>query len=130
MNLETGSIQDWLTGFSQAVRSRDYEAGRRFFALDVMGFGSVAERCHGLEDLESRQWRRVWDVTTDFEFDLDSAAIGQEENMAWAACSWQSFGKNAAAEPVLRRGRSTFVFRKEGEQWRAIHSHFSLEPKA
>lgn len=130
MNQETRPIQNWLKGFSQAVRSRDYDMGRHFFALDVVGFGTVAERCDGLENLELRQWRKVWDVTTGFEFDLDSAIVNQDGNMAWAACSWQSIGKNAADEPILRRGRSTFVFRRDGEQWRAIHSHFSLEPKA
>jgi len=129
MNPEIRQIQDWLNGFSQAVRARDYDLGRRFFAPDVLGFGTVAERCDGLENLEMRQWRKVWDVTTGFKFDLDSAVISQEGNMAWAACSWQSFGKDAAGSPVLRRGRSTFVFRREGEQWRSIHSHFSLEPR-
>jgi len=130
MNSEIEPIQDWLKGFSQAVRARDYESGRRFFANEVVGFGSVAERCDGLENLELQQWRKVWDVTTDFEFDLNSAAISLQGNMAWVACSWQSFGKNSAAETILRRGRSTFVFRRDSGQWLAVHSHFSLEPKA
>jgi ketosteroid isomerase-like protein len=130
MSSEINPIQEWLKGFSQAVRARDYELGRRFFADEVVGFGSVAERCDGLENLELSQWRKVWDVTTDFEFDLNSAVAKLEGNMAWVACSWQSYGKNAAAEPILRRGRSTFVFRKDGEKWLAVHSHFSLEPKA
>jgi len=127
---ELQPIYDWLKGFSKAVRDRDYESGRRFFAEEVIGFGSVAERCDGLENLEVRQWRKVWDFTTGFEFDLDNTAVNADHQMAWAASSWQSFGKSASGEPVLRRGRSTFVFRKEEDQWLAVHSHFSLEPKA
>lgn len=123
------SIHDWLKGFSQAVRARDYESGRRFFSEEVIGFGSVAERCDGLQNLEVRQWRKVWDATTGFEFDLDTAAVNAEQNMAWAACSWQSFGTTAEGQTLLRRGRSTFVFCRIDGQWLAVHSHFSLEPR-
>ncbi len=129
-SLEIESIHDWLEGFSSAVRAKDYELGRTFFADEVVGFGSVAKRCDGLQNLEKNQWRNVWGVTTGFEFDLDSAVVDMQDTMAWAACSWQSFGKSASNEPVLRRGRSTFVFRKKNHRWLAVHSHFSLEPAA
>ncbi len=130
ISLEIESVRDWLEGFAAAVRARDYELGRTFFANEVVGFGSVAKRCDGLQDLEKNQWRNVWGVTTGFEFDLDSSIINRDEAMAWAACSWQSFGKPTNGEPLLRRGRSTFVFRKENQRWLAVHSHFSLEPMA
>lgn len=128
--IEVSSVHDWLEGFSQAVRDRDFEAGRGFFAGEVIGFGSVAKRCDGLQSLEENQWRHVWGVTKGFEFDLDSVVSGVEGNMAWAACSWQSFGKTPNGEPLLRRGRSSFVFRKKNGQWLAVHSHFSLVPSA
>jgi len=128
-SLQNEVIHEWLKGFSKAVRARDYESGRRFFTEEVIGFGSVAERCDGLQNLELRQWRKVWDATTGFEFDYDSSIVDTEGSMAWAACSWQSFGKTSDGEPVLRRGRSTFVFRRENDRWVAVHSHFSLEPK-
>ena len=125
---EVESIQSWLKGFSKAVRAVDYETGRTFFSFFFVGFGSVAQRCDGLANLEKNQWRHVWGVTTGFEFDFDSLAVNVDGNMAWAACSWQSFGKAATDEPFLRRGRSTFVFRRQGNQWLAVHSHFSLVP--
>lgn len=129
-SLDIKPIHDWLRGFSHAVRSIDYESGRRFFADEVVGFGSVAERCDGLENLESRQWRKVWGVTTEFEFNLETVSAKIEGDFAWAASSWQSYGKTNSGEPLLRRGRCTFVFQKRNEQWLAVHSHFSLEPKA
>jgi len=132
MNISLGieSIRDWLEGFASAVRAIDYERGRTFFANEVVGFGSVAKRCDGMQNLEKNQWRNVWGVTTGFEFDIDTAIINMDEAMAWAACSWQSFGKSAEGNPLLRRGRSTFVFRREKDRWLAVHSHFSLEPNA
>lgn len=130
MGQDIQPIHEWLKGFSHAVRARDYEHGRRFFADEVVGFGSVAERCDGLANLEQSQWRKVWDVTTGFEFDLQTTAVNVEGPMAWAAGSWQSYGTTAQGEPLLRRGRSTFVFSKRNDQWLAVHSHFSLEPRA
>jgi len=130
VNPEIEPIHIWLKGFSQAVRARDYALGRQFFADQVVGFGSVAQRCDGLENLELSQWRKVWDVTTGFEFDLDTTVVGVDGAMAWAACAWQSFGKTSLGDTILRRGRSTFVFSRQNDQWLAIHSHFSLEPKA
>jgi ketosteroid isomerase-like protein len=130
VNPEVESIHQWLKGFSAAVRARDYVLGRDFFADEVIGFGSVAQRCDGLENLEVNQWRKVWDATTGFEFDIDSTVVGVEAEMAWAASAWQSMGKTSLGDPMLRRGRSTFVFRKQNGQWLAVHSHFSLEPKA
>lgn len=128
--IESSPVRDWLEGFSQAVRDRDFETGRDFFASEVVGFGSVAKRCDGLRSLEENQWRHVWGVTTGFAFDLDSVVSDVEGDMAWAACSWQSFGKTPKGEPLLRLGRSTFVFRKKNGRWLAVHSHFSLEPGA
>lgn len=128
-SMDIKPIHDWLKGFSYAVRSKDFVSGRRFFADDVVGFGSVAERCDGLENLENQQWRKVWGVTTEFEFDLESAAVNVDGNVAWAASSWQSYGKASSGDPLLRRGRCTFVFQKRNEQWLAVHSHFSLEPR-
>ncbi len=130
INQDIHPIHEWLKGFSHAVRARDYEQGRRFFADDVVGFGSVAERCDGLEMLEQGQWRKVWGVTTGFEFDLQTTAVNVDGQMAWAASSWQSYGKTGEGEPLLRRGRCTFVFSRRNEQWLAVHSHFSLEPRA
>lgn len=130
VNQEIESIHGWLKGFSSAVRARNYELGRTFFAEEVVGFGSVAERCDGLDNLELCQWRKVWDVTTGFEFDVENVFINANSQMAWAASTWQSFGKTASGDEFQRRGRSSFVFRKHKEQWLAIHSHFSLDPKA
>lgn len=129
LNPDVQSIHQWLSGFSAAVRARDYVSGRDFFADEVIGFGSVAQRCDGLENLELNQWRKVWDVTTGFEFDLPSTVVGVDGRMAWAASAWQSTGKTPSGAPMLRRGRSTFVFRLDNAQWRAVHSHFSLEPQ-
>jgi ketosteroid isomerase-like protein len=128
--LEASSIHTWLEGFSQAVRDRDFKAGRSFFSDDVVGFGSAAKRCDGLHSLEENQWRQVWSVTTGFKFDLASVASGGKGDMAWAACSWQSFGTMPNGEPLLRRGRSSFVLRKQDGRWLAVHSHFSLMPSA
>jgi len=129
-NPEMESIHHWLKGFSSAVRARNFELGRTFFAQDVVGFGSVAERCDGLKNLELQQWRKVWGVTTGFEFDLENAFVNIEGPMGWAASTWQSYGKTANGDDLLRRGRSSFVFRKHDGKWLAVHSHFSLEPKA
>src|SRR5690606_18612958 len=50
MSHELAPICVWLEAFARAVRDRDYDAGRRMFAPDVVSFGTVAGRVECLVD--------------------------------------------------------------------------------
>jgi ketosteroid isomerase-like protein len=123
-------VREWLVEFAEAIRTRDFKRGRALFADDVVGFGTVASRCDGLVELESRQWRHVWGVTSDFEFDLDHAVGYACGELATAACSWQSYGLREDGSKFLRRGRCTFIFTIRSDKCLAVHSHFSMVPAA
>lgn len=121
-------VRDWLLNFASAIRGRDYAAGRKLFAADAVGFGTVAGRCDGLEALESSQWRKVWGVTSGFTFELDQAVVYGNGEFASAACFWQSYGQRDDGSKFPRRGRCTFTFQIEADKCLAVHSHFSLLP--
>jgi ketosteroid isomerase-like protein len=120
-------IRHWLTDFARAVREVDYEAGRRMFAPDVIGFGTVNEILHGLDALESRQWRSVWGITRGFDFDYSTVHIDLAGDRAAAVALWSSQGRNDRGW-FDRQGRATFLFARRGGDWRAVHSHLSLVP--
>ena len=61
-------VREWLAVFAKAVRARDYEGGRRLCDSGILGFGTVAGRAEGLDELTDRQWRPVWDRTEGFDF--------------------------------------------------------------
>lgn len=117
----------WLERFSAAVRAVDLTAGQALFAPEVIAFGTVGAMLVGREQLVNDQWRKVWSVTTGFRFDLDRAHCGVAGNLAWAAAPWSSRGLRDG-QPFDRRGRASYVLRREGGDWLAIHSHHSLDP--
>jgi len=124
------TVRQWLLEFAKAVRSRDYATGRSLFAEDAVGFGTVANRCECLKDLESRQWRRVWGVTSDFEFEMDQGVVCACGELASVACFWRSYGCRDDGSKFLRRGRCTLLLRIESGKCLAVHSHFSMVPAA
>jgi ketosteroid isomerase-like protein len=121
-------IVRWLEAFAAAVRSADYARGGALFEAHALGFGTVAERAQGLDDLVRRQWRHVWDATEGFRFHLDEARIEVSGDLAWVASGWSSTGFDGQGTPFQRIGRATLVLRRGAHGWRAAHSHFSLRP--
>jgi ketosteroid isomerase-like protein len=122
-------ILAWLDRFAAAVRAVDLTAGRAMFAPEVIAFGTVGARLVGREDLVDRQWRQIWPITRGFRYDLERVHCGASGELAWAAAPWTSQGLRDGVA-FDRRGRASFVLRREGDAWLAIHSHHSLDPPA
>jgi ketosteroid isomerase-like protein len=123
-----GDIRDWLESFSAAVRARCYECGRDLFDPAVLGFGTRAARADGLDALEARQWRKIWETTRDFRFDLGSARCESAGERAWIGATWSSTGLLPGGATFPRSGRATIVLVRTPDGWRAVHTHFSMAP--
>lgn len=121
-------VAEWLRRFARAVRDVNYDAGRRMFDPGAYSFGTVTRRNVDLDELVERQWRRIWGATFGFDFDYDSARCEVEGDLATAAVRWSSNGRKPDGRAFPRSGRATFIFRRHGEGWRAVHSHFSMDP--
>jgi ketosteroid isomerase-like protein len=123
----TLEMETWLRAFARAVRERDYAAGRQLFDERVDAFGTVSFRSTSRAELERNQWSRVWPNTREFEFDYATAAAIERPDMRVILTGWTSLGLTGGAE-FLRRGRATIVLVKQSDDWRAVHTHFSMEP--
>lgn len=126
--MANAAVARWLEDFAEAVRSADYARGAALFDPGALGFGTVAQRADGLDALTREQWRHVWDATEGFRFDLADARIEAAGELAWVAATWSSMGFTDAGAPFLRAGRATIVLRRGAAGWRAVHTHFSLNP--
>jgi ketosteroid isomerase-like protein len=123
-------VRAWLETFAKAVRDRDLTAGRAMFSTDVIGFGSVAGRTSGIDDLVNRQWQQVWPVTRDFAFDMRTVAIHGDGCVSWVASEWSSIGQRPDGTTFKRRGRVTIILQRCcDERLLAIHTHYSLIPE-
>src|SRR5580704_5267250 len=125
---DLAAVQRWLEKFAGAVRAKDFAAGRALCQPHVFSFCTVVSNADGLDELESRQWRGVWNATHGFKFDLSSLRCGGRGGVFWAASTWSSFGKDAHQQDFLRCGRATIILQGHGPDLRAVHTHFSLEP--
>jgi ketosteroid isomerase-like protein len=123
-------VRQWLEDFAGAVRARDFGRGRTLFAPDVVGFGTRTAKMTGLDSLVEEQWRRIWNCTEGFTFDLEDVQATIDGDLAWAAVAWESRGIAVDGKKFQRLGRATYVLHRRGGRWLAIHSHHSLNPSA
>jgi len=127
------SVHQWLDEFAMCVREKDFSSGRKMFSEDVIGFGTWTGRMVGMEDLLISQWSNVWSKTEGFEFDEDYTDFwcndAIEPTQCTVAALWKSTGIGEDGRGFERKGRSTIVLKRHlGNEWRAIHSHFSFFP--
>lgn len=129
--MDDSPILRWLDEFALAVRRCDFVAGRGLFDPGVVGFGTFADQVCGLSSLEENQWRQIWSRTSDFVFDRDDMRIDSDGGLASVAVRWTSNGCDARGQAIVRRGRATIVLRRCSDgSWRAVHTHFSLNPSS
>ena len=120
-------ISDWLAAWEETINARDYQAARLLFADDVVAFGSLAGHMSGLDELEQRQWRAIWENTRSFRFD-PPIVVKQTADLVVLACRWRSEGMLPEGGWYDRSGRCTLVLGHTASGWRCAHSHFSMDP--
>jgi hypothetical protein len=129
--MDENAVIEWLNDFSESVREQDYLRGKSLFSDRVISFGSWTGAMSGIEELYEKQWSNVWPQTTDFEFNLEKANFLFDQSSSPSQCAvtslWSSQGtKNN--ETFSRTGRCTIILSKDGDAWKAVHTHFSLTP--
>lgn len=141
-------ILAWLERFAQAVREEDFTTGRGLFLEETQSFGTRTAAAGNLQELVDQQWRAVWPNTEGFTFALAEAtanfALSAGEDLCTVWVRWHSFTRVSAVSgnyPELRSlrcGRCTIVLVRaqefqhlpeEAASWKAVHSHFSMEPQ-
>jgi ketosteroid isomerase-like protein len=126
------SVRDWIRAWGSEVAAVAMATARSRFSPDVVAFGTYAEVVHGLDDLESQQWRNVWPKIEGFSFRVDELVViaSRDGCQAVAVVPWDSTGTNAAGVRFPRPGRATVVLRRESPAapWLGVHTHFSLVP--
>jgi len=127
LKLSEGATR-WLQRFAQCVRDRTYDEARPLFEDGVYSFGTVAEQARGLDNLVETQWREVWDVTEGFDFDYAVARCWEADGLLGVAAPWSSTGVAGAGKAFARHGRATLLLKYIDGEWKAVHSHFSMNP--
>jgi len=123
------SVKIWMATFAQAVRDRRTDKGKKLFAENVIGFGTRTNMVKDRSSLIENQWTPVWHATSSFNFDYDNAIIDIYDNIAWVATTWISELDNDGPKTGVKRfGRCTLILSRNGEGWKAIHTHFSVRP--
>jgi hypothetical protein len=118
----------WLEEFAACVRNRHYEQARNLFSDAVIGYGTNVRSVVGLTELEQRQWRVIWEASTDFRFNLEHLVLFGDERLVVAVLAWSSVGYDTEQAPFQRPGRATIVLSRQGGVMLAVHTHFSLDP--
>ena len=124
------SIAGWLARWGGCIATLDFAGARTLFDPGVVGFGTFSDLLVGIDDLESRQWRAVWPVISDFRFDLDGlwTEVSPDRRLGHLAAGWTSTGAHENGMPFARPGRCTVTLRRAdlASPWLGAHTHFSL----
>lgn len=126
MTIGKTQVEVWLENWVAAIRSRDFEAGRRLFAADVVAFGSLSSIMVGREALVAEQWQKVWSATRGFTFGAP-ALFTVSDDLAVFAAEWRSEGVGDDGT-YDRQGRATLVLQARPEGLVCVHSHVSMLP--
>ena len=119
---------EWLRQWENAINAADFAAARLLFSPDVVSFGTLAGATTGLQELETRQWRKVWPTIKDFRFDDPIILVtGEPAPSAVIVSLWHSKGKTVDGGWYDRKGRATLLLRLENSLLRCCHSHLSMD---
>jgi ketosteroid isomerase-like protein len=126
------SVREWVRAWGDEVADVNMAAARGRFSPEVVAFGTYAEVVHGVDALESQQWRNVWPKIEGFAFRIDELVViaSPDGCQAVAVVPWDSIGRDDSGGRFPRPGRATVVLRRKSAAapWFGVHTHFSLVP--
>ena len=93
---------EWLRQWEALINAADFAGARQLFSPDVVSFGTMTGFTTGLQELETRQWRKVWPNIKDFRFD-DPAVLrtGEPAQSTVIISLWHSVRSNQNHESDL-----------------------------
>jgi ketosteroid isomerase-like protein len=125
----TAKALKWLQDWESLINATDFARARSLFSENVVSFGTLAEMLVGLDDLEERQWRKIWPTISGFTFHEPRILFCETETQIVALLVlWHSEGKARNGGWYHRKGRATLILKSEEDALRCIHSHLSMEP--
>lgn len=116
-------VQRWLFDFQRAIRSKNYEAGKKLFHRNVIAFGTTINRADVLEPLVEFQWRVSWPHNAKFEYLVKEACVIPAPGLFVVAVEWFVPAILIGGNP--RWGRATLVLGNFEGKLLCIHSHHS-----
>ncbi len=124
------SIKLWFKNWESYVIDKDFSSARKLFDIDVVSFGTWMDVVQGLDNLEERQWKKIWPNISNFSFLTETLFIQLSPDKLFANCIliWNSNGYDKLGKEFKRPGRATITLIRNNlrKPWKAIHSHLSL----
>ncbi len=120
-------VKTWLEEYQNAIRSGNGEEGLPLFAENATLFGTRVNWSKYAPEYAKKQWQPIWSASKDFEF-TETLTIESFGESAYCAVLWKN-NTTVEGHTVERFGRATFVLEIQGDQFVAIHSHFSEFPE-
>ena len=124
------SIKLWFKKWESYVIDKDFSSARKLFDKNVVSFGTWMDVVQGLDNLEKKQWKKIWPKITNFTFLTETLFVQLSLDNLFSNCvlAWDSVGYDEFGKKFKRSGRATITLNRDNfnKPWKAIHSHLSL----
>ena len=120
----------WFLEWEKFVQNKQYLLASQLFESDVLSFGTWMDIVKGLDNLEEKQWKKIWPTISNFTFLTETLIIQLSPDRLMANCVliWDSLGYDEFGKQFKRPGRASITLKRDdiNMSWRAIHTHLSL----
>ena len=124
------SVALFFLEWEKYVQNQNFSSAKKLFDHNVVSFGTWMDVVQGLDNLEERQWKKIWPNISNFSFLTETLFIQLSPDKLFANCIliWNSNGYDKLGKEFKRPGRATITLIRNNlrKPWKAIHSHLSL----
>ncbi len=124
------SIKLWFKAWESYVVENDFSSAKKLFDKNVVSFGTWMDIVKGLDNLEEKQWKKIWATISNFTFLTETLIIQLSPDKLMANCVliWDSLGYDEFGKQFKRPGRASITLKRDDVNisWIAIHTHLSL----
>jgi hypothetical protein len=119
-------VQTWLEEYQKSVNEGPSDGNLAFYAENATVFGLKVNWSRYVPEYARKGGEPLFEGSSNFEFS-EILTIDSFEETAFAAVLWKDRVQVSGAAKE-RFGRASFLLQIQGENFVAIHSHFSEFP--
>lgn len=126
MSSEVSAIRQLIEDWRAAVRASDVPRIVSYYAEDIVAFDAILQLQFKGRDAYQKHWQACTEMCKGpMTFDIAELQIHADQQVAFAHYLCHCGGTGPDGKPHSSWMRVSAGYRKQGDDWKVIHEHFS-----